>query len=148
MPKLPTLKPRLPVMGSIVEEQLKRRSKSTGRDADPRRTIPLNSSRWQRLRAVVLSQEPLCRHCNERGIVTPATDVDHVSGDPSDNRPENLAGLCHACHSLKTAADHGKRVNQGCDVDGLPAAWKKSPATDGARPPLQCSFNADCKGRL
>ncbi len=122
MPRLKTLQPRLKVMGSIVEEKLK--ASRSGRDADPRRTIPLNSSRWQRLRDVVLSQEPLCRHCKERGIVTPATDVDHVSGDPSDNSRDNLAGLCHSCHSIKTAHDHGKRVATGCDVDGLPASWK------------------------
>ena len=145
MPRLKTLQPRFKVMGSIVEEKLK--ASRTGRNADSRRTIPLNSSRWQRLRDVVLSQEPLCRDCHERGLTVPATDVDHVSGDPSDNRPVNLQPLCHSCHSLKTAADHGKRVNQGCDVDGLPAAWKKSPATDGARPHLQSPFNADCKGR-
>ncbi len=92
----------------------------TGRDADPRRTLPLVSAAWQRLRAFVLSGEPLCRHCHARGIVTEATDVDHVSGDPSDNSTENLQPLCHACHSRKTAADQGKRVSLGHDTEGLP----------------------------
>lgn len=103
---------------------MQKKSNQTGRNSDPRRTIPLNSSRWQRLRALILDEEPLCRHCGERGLTVPATDVDHRSGDPSDNSRDNLQGLCHACHSLKTAADHGKRVATGCDVDGLPAAWK------------------------
>jgi len=29
-------------------------------------------------------------------------DVDHVNGDPKDNRPENLQTLCKCCHSYKT----------------------------------------------
>lgn len=127
----------------------------TGRDADPRRTLPLNSSAWQRLRAAVLSGEPLCRYCHARGIVTEATDVDHVSGNPGDNSSENLQPLCHECHSRKTASDHGKRVYQGCDVDGLPldpahpwakvcALLQKSPGTNFARPAGSPSFTADC----
>ncbi len=95
-------------------------SKRTGRDADPRRTIPLNTARWQRLRRLVLADSPLCAHCYQRGLIVPATDVDHVSGDPSDNSQSALQSLCHTCHSRKTAADHGKRVAQGCDIDGIP----------------------------
>ena len=29
-------------------------------------------------------------------------DVDHINGDPSDNRPANLQTLCKCCHSYKT----------------------------------------------
>ena len=94
--------------------------KRTGRDADQRRVLPLNGSRWQKLRAQVLAGEPLCRHCAARGLTVPATDVDHISGDPSDNRLEALQPLCHECHSIKTAADHGKRVARPVGLDGLP----------------------------
>ena len=107
------------------------------------------------MRASVLNGEPLCRHCAARGIVTEATDVDHISGDPGDNSSENLQPLCHSCHSRKTASDHGKRVSMGCDVDGLPldpahpwakvcALLQKSPGTDIARPAGSSSFTADC----
>ena len=144
MPRLKTLQPRIKVLGMPVQELLKRRSSRTGRDADPRRTIPLNSSHWQRLRALILDDEPLCRHCWERGLTVPATDVDHISGDPSDNSRENLAGLCHSCHSIKTAADHGKRVNQGCGVDGLPASWKnhEQPTAPDRTPSLPLTLTA------
>jgi len=30
-------------------------------------------------------------------------DVDHINGDPSDNRPENCQTLCKCCHPYKTA---------------------------------------------
>ena len=29
-------------------------------------------------------------------------DVDHINGDPTDNRPENLQTLCKCCHAYKT----------------------------------------------
>lgn len=121
-------------------------SNRTGRDADPRRAIPLNTARWQRLRAQVQAEEPLCRHCLSRGLTVPSTDCDHISGDPSDNSRENLQMLCHECHSRKTAADHGKRVSTGCDVDGLTPEWKKSLEENGDRPAPKSFFNADCKG--
>lgn len=92
------------------------RSKPSGRDADPRRTIPLNSSRWRRLRHWILGLEPLCRHCN-----AVATEVDHISGDPSDNSRENLQGLCKPCHSHKTGRERaGLAVVHGHDENGMP----------------------------
>lgn len=123
-------------------------SRPSGRDADPRRTLPLQSGAWQRLRASVLAGEPLCRHCLWQGRIVPATDVDHVSGDPGDNSAANLQALCHACHSRKTAADHGRRARWGCDANGMPLdpahPWnEKSPATDAGRPRGPCRLTAN-----
>lgn len=93
-----------------------RKANPSGRDSDPRRTLPLNSAAWYRLRARVLAEEPLCRHCGQ-----PATDVDHLSGDPSDNRRANLQPLCHPCHSHKTGRERaGLGIVHGCDADGMP----------------------------
>lgn len=99
---------------------LPKRAKATGRDSDPRRTLPLNGAAWQRLRTSVLAGEPLCRDCASRSIVTEATDVDHRDGNPGNNDPDNLQPLCHSCHSIKTARDHGKQVSMGHDTDGMP----------------------------
>ncbi|MAO13716.1 HNH endonuclease [Marinobacter sp.] len=89
-----------------------------------KRTLPLYSAAWARLRAEVLANEPLCRHCKARGLVTPATEVDHIvdSRDDysDDNSRENLQSLCTPCHSLKTSLSMGKAVNGGCDARGLP----------------------------
>jgi len=119
-PRLQPLPPRWKSASSIKRKPEPKPANKTGRDADPRRTIPLNSSAWRKLRAAVLADEPLCRMCAARGITEPATDVDHISGDPSDNSRSNLQPLCHSCHSIKTARDHGKNVSLGCDINGMP----------------------------
>ena len=139
----------------------------TGRDADPHRTLRLNGSAWQKLRASVLAGEPLCRHCTARGLTVPATDVDHMNG-ADDNRLESLQPLCHECHSRKTARDQGKSVAYGCDASGTPADplhyWnraavrdsgaapahvsKKSPAVASPRPPSPHSVCAKSKEML
>ncbi|WP_462379571.1 HNH endonuclease [Pseudomonas sp. Marseille-QA0892] len=102
-----------------------------------KRTVSLNSAAWKALRAQVLAEEPLCRMCAARGLVVPATDVDHIEDSredfTDDNRRENLAAMCHECHSIKTARSMGKSVTLGCDTNGLPIdpdhPWNKSPAT-------------------
>lgn len=104
-----------------------------------KRVLPLNSAAWARLRAQVLAEQPLCPICEARGLVVPAVHVDHIKDSredySDDNRRENLVGLCHECHSMKTAQDMGKKVYWGCDVDGWPLDpshhWrKKSRATE------------------
>lgn len=111
-----------------------RPAKRTGRDADPKRVLKLNGAKWQKLRASVLREEPLCRHCFARGLIVPATDVDHMNG-ADDNRRESLQPLCHECHSRKTAADQGKRVACGHDASGHPADpahhWNKAAQRTG-----------------
>ena len=160
MTKIKTAPQRIKMAPTALEahgvKMARKPAKRTGRDADSRRTLPLNSAAWQRLRASVLAGEPLCRMCQAFGFTTEATDVDHINGDPGDNSTDNLQPLCHECHSLKTAADHGKAVNLGCDVSGMPldpnhpwnrevpALLQKSQQADRARPTCPPSFNAHC----
>lgn len=102
-----------------------------------RRNVPLNSAAWLALRAQVLAEEPLCRTCMVSGIVTPATDVDHIvnaEGDyTDDNSRENLQPLCHECHSRKTRAEMNGEAAAvpGCDVNGIPLdpdhPWRQRP---------------------
>ena len=130
MAKLKMLKSTLPILDTTRGlKMLKtlRKAKATGRDADPRRVLPLNGHAWQKLRKYILEQSPLCEHCEERGLTVEATDVDHIDGDPGNNSMSNLASLCHSCHSIKTAADKGNRIKTGHGVDGLPLSgeWAK-----------------------
>ncbi|MFJ2455608.1 HNH endonuclease [Pseudomonas protegens] len=87
------------------------------------RVVSLKSAAWQRLRAQVLAEQPLCEHCYDDGKVTPATDVDHIDNNGDNNARDNLASLCHSCHSIKTHAEmHGRKRRKawGCDVNGFP----------------------------
>ena len=64
-----------------------------------------SSKQWRNARAWQLSNEPLCRHCQEKGILTTATQVDHIkprSKGGADFDADNLQSLCHSCHSRKT----------------------------------------------
>ena len=132
-PRLRMLEPKLSTLDPWKARGLKMldtrpsRAKATGRDADPRRLLPLNGRAWQKLRAAVLAEEPLCRHCAARGLVVPADTVDHISGDPSDDSQGAHQSLCTPCHSIKTAADHGKATKQPVGIDGMPSAWRDAP---------------------
>ena len=113
------------------------------------RTLALDGAAWRKLRASVLRGEPLCRHCQARGLIVVATEVDHRNG-PSDNRLESLQPLCKPCHSKQTMRDMGHNVYMGCDVNGMPIdpshPWnlEKSRATDELQPTGYTSLLANC----
>ena len=74
-------------------------------DHRPSRHVRGYTNAWYRLRAWHIARHPLCAHCEARGVVTPAQDVDHINpisngGDNLD--PDNLQSLCRACHNIKT----------------------------------------------
>ena len=58
---------------------------------------------WQKVRAAVLADEPLCRACMAQGRVTEATEVHHTR--PLREHPNSrldratLMPLCKPCHS-------------------------------------------------
>ena len=84
---------------------------------------PYSTARWQRLRKVQLSKEPLCRYCSEQGRVTMATDVDHIvpiaaGGEAYDEG--NLQSLCRSCHSSAKQREDKTGERIGCDVHGIP----------------------------
>src|SRR5262245_38486777 len=60
--------------------------------------------KWQRLRLMQLSREPLCREHAHRNELVEATEVDHIIplSLGGANGPENLQSLCKRCHSEKT----------------------------------------------
>lgn len=133
--RLKMLKSTLPILDTTrgirmiddVIRENKRKAKRSGAKADPRRVLALDGAAWRKLRAQVLAGEPLCRHHAERGLTEPATDVDHIDGDSSNNSLDNLQPLCHSCHSTKTNVDKGHSVRTGHGIDGLPLSgeWAK-----------------------
>lgn len=67
-----------------------------------------SSTRWLKLRAAFLAENPLCADCKQLGRLTPAEHVHHIK--ERKLRPElafdwdNLEALCPPCHNAKRAA--------------------------------------------
>lgn len=61
------------------------------------------SAAYQRQRARLLTAEPLCRYCFNRGKITAATVLDHVLALAlgGSNHPGNLAPACQPCNAAK-----------------------------------------------
>ena len=97
------------------------------------RLLPLNRAAWRKLRALVLSEQPLCPECQLQNIIEVATQVHHIDDDANNNSRTNLIGLCASHHSRHTARDMGKTVidRLGCDSTGKPLdpnhPWNKPP---------------------
>lgn len=72
-----------------------------------------------------LADEPLCRLCAERCVITPSTVPDHIKplalgGLDVDT---NIRCLCGQCHRMVTAEQFGQTRSKGmggCDATGLP----------------------------
>jgi 5-methylcytosine-specific restriction protein A len=81
----------------------------------------INSSRWRRLRARILTEHPLCERCLEDNIYTAAQEVHHrtpvetVAGWYNKERlmfnPDNLQALCHRCH-VQTHMELGRGTRE------------------------------------
>jgi 5-methylcytosine-specific restriction protein A len=70
------------------------------------------SRRWQLMREMQLSKEPLCRECLAVGVSRPATQVDHVvprSHGGTDDE-DNLQSLCRAHHNEKNKAERAGTI--------------------------------------
>lgn len=66
-----------------------------------------NSERWKKLRATILSNQPLCEVCRRMGRARPAEEVHHIiparklimiRGEESFFDEGNLVGLCRVHH--------------------------------------------------
>lgn len=91
------------------------------------RTPNLYGRKWQQYRLHYLRAHSLCVHCAQRGVLTPANEVDHITPHRGDMRlfwnHDNHQALCHSCHSTKTARYDGGfgRITDGKDPDRLHA---------------------------
>lgn len=66
------------------------------------------SKRWRKVRKLYVMQNPICVHCEERGLVTAVQEVDHIKplrfgGAKFDF--DNLQSLCKSCHGRKSGKE-------------------------------------------
>jgi 5-methylcytosine-specific restriction enzyme A len=85
-------------------------------------TERIRGRRWLRIRAQVLSANPLCADCLAAGVTRIADEVDHVIAlsKGGTNEMSNLVGLCREHHAQKSALEAGKSWRFGCDESGWP----------------------------
>ena len=72
---------------------------------------PYGRKGWQIVRRRVLAAEPMCP-CGR-----PATEVDHIDGNPRNNSRENLQPYCKSCHSKKTVREDGGLRGKQCESE-------------------------------
>lgn len=57
-------------------------------------------------------------------------EIHHINGDPSDNRPENLAVLCRNCHGLVTGKNSLGRSYSAAEVSQYKKRWEAACASE------------------
>lgn len=68
---------------------------------------------WHKARLQYLRRYPLCRHCEDEGKLTSATEVDHIIPHKGDtalfwDSKNNWQSLCKTHHSIKTNEEMGR----------------------------------------
>lgn len=74
----------------------------------------------QQRRNRMLMRQPLCVHCQANGLVSLATQLDHIVALCNGGKDEeaNLQPLCAECHRVKTASDKKTLYRPPVGLDG------------------------------
>ena len=102
-----------------------------------------NSARWRKRRRAFLREHPLCKPCEDRGLVIAATVVDHVDGHQHAGWRDRFwdearwQPLCATCHAAKSAAELAgwQRTGQAVVEPGRGSRQKREGRTHTACPP-------------
>lgn len=83
-------------------------------DMHPKRdssSARLYGHKWRKESKQFLASHPYCAECARQGRHTLATEVDHIKPHRGNLKlfwdRKNWQGLCHSCHSTKTAKEDG-----------------------------------------
>jgi len=102
MPSMPTKKYKVKSLGKTMAID-----KPKNWLADPSTEYIYHSTRWRKLRAYILQNNPVCVNCTK-----PAKFVDHIVPISQGGEiwsEQNLQGLCTKCNASKTAKDRHKK---------------------------------------
>lgn len=84
---------------------------------DPDHASMYHTTRWKKIREVILHRNPTCPICMHQNKVVPATDVDHVFAHKGAASLfydlDNLWALCKYHHNVKTGLE-----SNGCTARG------------------------------
>jgi 5-methylcytosine-specific restriction protein A len=120
MPMLPKKPCAFPGCKEIVpskQRYCKVHSKKVKQDYEKTRETAVKrgyTRRWQRLRGIVLAQEPMCGCLDCKNTALVANLVHHIDGNAKNNSLENLLSMNDDCHNRLHAAQgerFGKRNN-------------------------------------
>ena len=89
-----------------VHQQQRRQQSDSERGTSSERGY---DAEWRRVRARHLHDYPWCVMCEAKGVMTEATEVDHVLelAKGGTHAKENLRSMCHSHHSQRTARESG-----------------------------------------
>jgi 5-methylcytosine-specific restriction protein A len=69
------------------------------------------TSKWRKASKAFLDKHPWCTECMKHYIYEAATETDHIIPHKGNMKlfwdKSNWQGLCHSCHSRKTAKEDG-----------------------------------------
>ena len=89
------------------------------------RTEYFDSPRYRRMRKAQLLTNPLCKLCEAKGVITAATEVDHITPRHKGGAIfdfANMQSLCHECHKEKTRAENSTSPRRtGACIHGTPS---------------------------
>ena len=70
------------------------------------------SKAWKSLRNYKIQLQPLCEHCERKGLTEPGKEIDHIiaiKDNGSRLSLDNLQTLCRSCHSKKSVQEREAR---------------------------------------
>ena len=70
--------------------------------------------KWRAKRRAILAETPLCWVCEMFGVISAATDLDHITPHRGDRVKfhGDVQPLCRECHAIKSAHEHAEYMRQ------------------------------------
>lgn len=85
-------------------------------------TAIYNGKQWRNLAMRHKIANPICVHCEAKGIVSPVEVTDHILPINQGGQPyawDNLQSLCNACHAVKSGKEaHDAQRGQEAQREG------------------------------